>query len=135
MTDQQNHQTEPVIACNPNAISPTDREAHEAVAMDIFSAGTILEVREMTNGYGFRLPLETSMLHKVAAFVANERLCCPFFTFTLIVGGQFWFELSGTPAVKAYIKAEVVAGVETNKFPTFAELEVAYATATSSTGH
>lgn len=134
MSDQQTYQPEPVIACNPNALDPADREKHEAVAMEIFSSATILEVKELSNGYGFRLPLETPMLHKVTAFVANERLCCPFFTFTQVVSEQFWLELTGTQEVKDYIKAEIVTALETNKFPTFQDLEVAYAAATGSTG-
>jgi hypothetical protein len=72
------------------------------------------------------------MLHNVIAFVANERLCCPFFTFTLVIGEQFWLELSGTPEVKAYIKAEFITALETQKFPTFAELADAYSAATGS---
>ncbi len=103
------------------------------MAKDIFSSDSVLEVKELPNGYGFRLPLETTMLHKVTTFVANERLCCPFFTFSLVIGEQFWFELTGNQEVKDYIKAEIVTALETNKFPTFDELEAAYDVATAST--
>lgn len=133
MLDMQSASQEQVIACNPAAIDPADRPDHEVTAKDIFSRSTILEVKELTNGYGFRLPLETSTLHKVIAFVANERLCCPFFTFTLVIGEQFWLELSGTQEVKDYIKAEIVTALETNNFPTFDELQSAYTAATSTT--
>jgi hypothetical protein len=134
MSDHQQNQAESVIACNPKAIAPDQRSDHEALARDIFSPTSVLEIRELTDGYRFRLPLETPLLHKVTAFVANERLCCPFYIFTLEIGEQFWFELTGTPEVKAYLKAELIAALETNKFPTFAELEVAYEAATDSTG-
>ncbi|MEZ4666451.1 MAG: hypothetical protein R3E39_00790 [Anaerolineae bacterium] len=133
MSDTQNASLEQVIACNPAAIDPANRPDHEVTAKEIFSRVTILEVKEMANGYGFRLPLETSMLHKVTAFVANERLCCPFFTFTLVIGEQFWLELSGTQEVKDYIKAEIVTALETDNFPTFDELQSAYTAATSAT--
>ncbi len=134
MSDQQNHPSEAVIACNPRAIDTANRDDHEAVAKDIFSSASVLEVKELPNGYGFRLPLETSMLHNVTTFVANERLCCPFFTFTLVIGEQFWFELTGTQEVKDYIKAEIVTALETNNFPTFDALEAAYTAATGLTG-
>jgi hypothetical protein len=114
--------SETIIACNPNAIAPDKRDEHEAIAKEIFSTTTVLKTKELTNGYGFRLPLETAMLNKVIAFVANERLCCPFFTFTLVIGEEFWLEISGTPEVKEYIKAELVSALETQSFPTFTEL-------------
>ena len=132
MSDSQTNSSEPVIACNPKAIPSEKRDEHEALAQEIFSPAFILELKELSNGYGFRLPLETAFLRKVIAFVENERLCCPFFTFTLVIGEAFWLELSGTQEVKAYMKAELVTALETQKFPTFAELEDAYSTATSS---
>ena len=134
MSDSQKSSSELVIACNPKAIPSEKRDDHEALAQEIFSAASVLELKELANGYGFRLPLETEFLHKVIAFVANERLCCPFFTFTLVIGEALWLELSGTPEVKAYIKAELVTALETQKFPTFAELEDAYSAATASDG-
>jgi hypothetical protein len=116
-----------VIACNPSAIDPADRDAHVEVSKRIFSAETIMEIRELPNGYGFRLPLETPMIHKVAAFIANERLCCPFFTFNMVVGEQFWLELSGdVPEIKDVIKAEVLPMIETGHFPTMEALQADY---------
>ncbi len=121
-----NQQQEPVIACNPGAIDPAEREAHGALAKEIFSSSTILEVRELANGYGFRLPLETPMLYKAAAFIANDRLCCPFFTFTLVVGEQLWLEISGTQAVKDLIRADILTMIETGDFPAMDDLQAAY---------
>jgi hypothetical protein len=126
MSDNQNQQTEPVIACNPSAIGATDRDAHGNLAKDIFSPATILEIKELPNGYGFRLPLETAMLHKTVQFIANERLCCPFFTFTLIVGESLWLELSGTAEVKELIKVDILSIIETGNFPTMDELQAEY---------
>ena len=124
MADSHNHQQ--VIACNPGAIDPADRDAHAVVAEDIFSSSTVLEIKELANGYGFRLPLETPMLLKTAQFIANERLCCPFFTFTLVVGEQLWLELSGTPEVKALIQSDILQMIETGDFPTMDELQITY---------
>jgi hypothetical protein len=117
-----------IIACNIRAIDAAHREGHLATAESLFSY--VLEVREHPDGYGFRLPLETPMLHTVISFIANERLCCPFFTFTLTVGEELWFDLSGPDEVKAYIKATIVdTPTEDRQFPTVVELEAAYAAA------
>jgi hypothetical protein len=101
MPNTQSEPLEPVIACNPTAIAPADRNAHVATAEDLFSASTVLEIKEVPQGYAFWLSLSTPMLQKTIEFIANERLCCPFFTFTLVVGSELWLELSGTGQVKA----------------------------------
>ena len=122
----QNQQQEPIIACNPGAIDPAERDAHAELAKELFSSSTILEVKELANGYGFRLPLDTPMLHKAASFIANDRLCCPFFTFTLVVGEQLWLEISGTQEVKDLIRADVLTMMETGVFPAMDDLQTAY---------
>jgi hypothetical protein len=132
MSDHQNQQSEPVIACNPGAIDAADRDDHSNVAKEIFSPATILEIKELPNGYGFRLPLETDMLHKTVQFIANERLCCPFFTFTLIVGEALWLELSGTAEVKELIKTDILSIIETGNFPTMDALQAEYDAVTGS---
>jgi hypothetical protein len=130
MSASQNQPSEPVIACNPGAIDPAERDAHAILSKEIFAAATILEIKELENGYGFRLPPETPMLHKAAQFIANERLCCPFFTFTLVVGEQLWLELSGTQDVKALIKSDILSIIESGDFPTMDELQAEYDAAT-----
>jgi len=125
-----NQHQPPIIACNPGAINPTEREAHGELSQSIFSPEVILETKELPNGYAFRLPLETPMLYKAAEFVANERLCCPFFTFSLVIGEQFWLELTGTPEVKQLIKVDILKIVETGDFPTMDSLQDTYDAAT-----
>jgi hypothetical protein len=119
-------QNDQIIACNPAAIHPDEREAHGLLAKKLFSSSTILETRELTDGYGFRFPLDTPMLHKAVKWIANERLCCPFFTFTMIVDEQLWIELSGTEGVKELIKLELLPMLESGDFPTLDELQVIY---------
>ena len=124
------HAQPPIIACNPSAINPAEREAHGTLSQSIFSPEVVLETRELPNGYAFRLPLETPMLYKAAEFVANERLCCPFFTFSLVIGEQFWFELTGTPEVKELIKVDILKIIDTGDFPTMDSLQETYDAAT-----
>src|SRR5215207_3796146 len=120
-----------VIACNPRAIDATSRDSHVAVSKSIFAPETILEVKELANGYGFRLPLETPMLYKVVEFISNERLCCPFFTFSLVVGEQLWLELTGAPDVKALIQSDILAILQTGTFPTPEDLQATYDASTA----
>lgn len=132
MSDNPLKPSEPVIACNPKTIPSDQRSAHETLAKEIFSTDSILEVEALVDGYGFRLPLESSMLHKVITFVAHERLCCPFFTFTLRIGEQFWLQLGGSPEVKDYIEAQIISALAVGRFPTFKDLEDAYSAASGS---
>lgn len=107
---------QPVIACNFGAIDPANRTVHADTAESIFAS--ILDIKELANGYSFRMPLETPMLHKISAWIANERLCCPFFTFTVVVAAELWLQLTGTEEVKGYIKSILVDSLtETGKLP------------------
>jgi hypothetical protein len=126
MSNKEQEHAESVIACDLGAIDPAGLDAHVALAQDVFSPSTVLEIKEVAQGYAFRLPLETAMLQKTIDFIANERLCCPFFTFTMVVGEALWLELSGSDEVKGYIKANLVPAVQTGTFPTVEELEAAY---------
>ncbi len=78
MTSQQ---SDPVLACNLQAIPLELRPAHQANAERIFAS--VQEVRELPTGYALRLPNETELLQTVVAFLSYERLCCPFFHFGL----------------------------------------------------
>jgi DNA-binding protein Fis len=97
---------EPIIACNPEAIQQSERDEHGDTVEQIFAS--ILNVKETENGYTLQLPLETPMLNSVIQWVANERLCCSFLTFTLVIGEEFWLELSGSAEVKDYIQAMLI---------------------------
>ena len=101
-----NDQT-PEIACNMGALAPDERETHMTNVETVFKA--VIATRELEDGYAFRLPLDAPMLHKTTEWMANERLCCPFFTFTLIVNEEFWLELTGP----AEIKDELIGMIDT----------------------
>ena len=104
------------IVCNLSAIDPAQRDKHTDTARSIFNR--TLEIRELAAGYGFRLPLETPLLYRISEWIANERLCCPFFTFKMVVAGELWLELSGTDEVKRYIQSIIVNPIsETGQLP------------------
>lgn len=96
------------FACNMTAIPPEERGLHIAAIKAVFGAAE--EVRELPDGYSFRLANEAAMLLKIADFLVKERLCCPFFGFTLRIepeGGAVWLSLTGREGVKPFIQAEI----------------------------
>jgi hypothetical protein len=111
MTDMNPHEVSPFV-CDMTAIDPASRTRHAAITVELFQA--VDAIRELPNGYAFRLHDEAALLMKVAEFIANERLCCPFFGFTVEVepqGGAFWLHLTGREGVKPFIQAEVGAAL------------------------
>jgi hypothetical protein len=108
MTDETRPVKESPIACDMSAIEPGLRAAHIATGGRVFRAA--VEIRELPNGYAFRLTGDAEMLSKIAEFIALERLCCPFLGFALEVepeGGLVWLRLTGREGVKAFIREEV----------------------------
>ncbi len=107
MLADKTSQGQVVIACDMTAIPADQRGQHEAKVKSLF--GAVKEGQELPNGYAFRLPTTSAMLLNAAEFIANERLCCPFFNLALEVephGGPFWLRLTGGEGVKEFIKAE-----------------------------
>lgn len=105
MTFQQFQQSEPILACNLQAIPQERRPAHQANIERVFAS--VQEVQELPTGYALRLPNETEMLQTVVAFISYERLCCPFFHFELDIApeqGPIWLRLSGTTDVKPFME-------------------------------
>lgn len=102
-------QPEIPLACDLNAIPTSERAAHEITTQQLFAA--VIEIEELADGYSFHLPAQPTVIHQVAAFIANERLCCPFFRFALMIepgADTLRFNLSGQEDVKALIAAEII---------------------------
>jgi hypothetical protein len=96
------------FACDMSAFSPAERQQHMASIAEVF--GAVEEIRELPDGYAFRLPAETAWVMKVADFITKERLCCPFFGFALQLEperGALWLRLTGREGVKPFIKTEI----------------------------
>lgn len=97
------------IACDLTAIPADEREAHIARAARLVFQ-TYEEQQELADGIAWRFSAD--QYEEVAAYVANERRCCPFFTFTLEVhpaGGPVWLRLTGDEAVNAYLQSELAS--------------------------
>ncbi len=96
-----------VVACDMTAIAPEQRAFHQARAEHLwFEAAQ--EIRELPDGYAFRFTADE--YSTITEFIANERLCCPFFTFGLEVGserGPIWLRLTGREGVKEFLRTEL----------------------------
>jgi len=96
------------LVCDPDALPVAERESHQASAERLFAA--VREKRELPDGYAFRLPAEAAMLRQAAAYIADERLCCPFFRFEIAIepeGGLLWLRITGGAGVKEFLAAEL----------------------------
>lgn len=95
------------IACDLRAIDAAQREHHQIKTQELFAASQ--EVKELPDGYAFRLPAEPAFMLKAAEYISLERLCCPFFNFVLELeseGGPLWLKLTGREGVKKFLQAE-----------------------------
>ena len=98
---------EPPFACNMKAMNAGQRQRYDVLVKQL--QNTIQEIKELPDGYAFRLPSETSTVKDAAEWITYERLCCPFFDFGLEVernGGAMWLRLTGREGVKPFIKSE-----------------------------
>lgn len=103
-----NNRIESQFRCDMSAIEPTQRKQHIATVVTVFRA--VQEIRELPAGYAFRLPNEASVLLQTAEFIMREKLCCPFFGFSMEVepeGGPLWLCLTGGTGIKPFIQAEI----------------------------
>src|SRR5689334_16410875 len=100
--------SEPVFACNMNAIPADQRPQHEALAVHLLREAASQRT-ELANGYVWHYP-DPGLLSEIAEFINLERLCCPFFHFTLDLapdGGPLTLSISGAAGVKAFLLAEL----------------------------
>ena len=107
MTQAANNTSAALFACDLTALSEQQRSAHQALALRLFST-LLQETRELADGFAYRFDGEHYAL--VADFIAGERLCCPFFTFTLEVTpqrGPVWLQLTAAGDVKPFLQAEI----------------------------
>ena len=98
---------EPPFACNMKAMTAEQRQRYNALTKQLQIAKQ--EVKELPNGYAFRLPSEDSSVKDAAEWITYERLCCPFFDFGLETernGGAMWLRLTGREGVKPVIRSE-----------------------------
>ena len=93
------------LACAPDGIPAESRAAHFALARQLFG-GQVLEREPIQGGLAFRF--EPDALPQVAAFIQNERRCCPFLAFRLtLADGALWLELTGPEGTAEFLTHEL----------------------------
>jgi hypothetical protein len=101
--------TETPIACNLAVFTPEQRARHRALGAEMKAA--LLGIDEIADGYRLRYPGSTSWVLQLAEFITLERLCCPFFTFTLGATSdeaEGYLTITGNPQAKALLAFEMV---------------------------
>ncbi|HMA37866.1 MAG TPA: hypothetical protein VKY74_25675 [Chloroflexia bacterium] len=94
----------PPLACDLSAIPAAERATHAARAAHLLA--TAQATQELPDGYAFRYP--AAAYPQVVAFIANERRCCPFFTFVLAVpagAAPLELRITGAAGVKVFLRA------------------------------
>ncbi len=95
------------LACAVGALEAEERQAHFALLAKLFTDDA-RERREVAGGYAFRF--EAEAFEQIARFVANERKCCPFLTFTIELApdnGPLWLHLTGPAGTRAFLEGEL----------------------------
>jgi hypothetical protein len=96
------------IACDPSAFPSSDLfAAHLAEGRRLLSL--TLERRELADGWALRLPQEEDVSVSWARWIAHERRCCPFLTFSLEWepdAGGIWMRITGPEGAKDVIRHE-----------------------------
>lgn len=80
-------------------------ERAERLRQDLFAGAE--ERRELADGYAFRFAGTGPWGDRIAAFIASERQCCPFFRFEVSYEPEFgpiWLRMSGPDGTSAFIR-------------------------------
>lgn len=107
MTPQISQESDAPFACSLTALSAAERARHKEVSTELHAA--VKEVRELPNGYAFRLSGERRSLAMISEWVSLERLCCPFFTFQIEAAAEaqpIWLRMTGREGVKLFMQSE-----------------------------
>lgn len=102
--------SEQVIMCDLTAIPTAMREQHIRDSPRIFRAAQA--VRELADGYAFCFPNDAGMWLDLATFVEYDRLCCPFFHFSLTAEpnhGPLWLAMTGPAGTKELLTVSLSA--------------------------
>jgi hypothetical protein len=95
------------FTCDLTAIAPAERRAHQELLRRLGS-DAVQRLTELPDGVALRFVADA--FDAVLRFVALERLCCPFLTFTLeltLERGAFWLRLTGPEGATEFLRAEL----------------------------
>ena len=95
------------LACDMSVFTPAERELHIQTTKELFQS--LQNIRAAENGYEFSFPTTTEIISSMAAFIAGERLCCPFLEFALKVSPNnepMTLLLTGPDGTQEFLRAE-----------------------------
>ena len=104
MPDTQQEAEAIPLAC---LLTGEDLKARSEVVRPLIAS--YQKVQELEDGYAFQFPGEPEWIQRVVTFIAEERACCPFFTFELQYVpnlGPIWLRLRGSADIKAILRDE-----------------------------
>lgn len=91
----------------PIACALSDQEFRERRNTILQKIGhTVIETKEMKNGFGYLFPYNDDLLTELTDFVRFERKCCPFLNFKIIVesnNGDIRLEMTGAEGTKDFL--------------------------------
>ena len=107
MPTENQKESEVPFACNLTALTAAQREHHAQLSKEL--RASVKDLRELTEGYAFRLDGDVHNLATVAEWISLERRCCPFFKFQIEIeseGKPIWLRITGREGVKKFIRLE-----------------------------
>src|ERR1700732_4920116 len=93
--------------CNLKAFTTAERIRHEQLSKKLRDAS--VEIKELSDGFAFRMQAEAVSLPDLAEWVSGERKCCPLFDFGIDLqgdGGPLWLEAEGKEGVTQFLRPE-----------------------------
>ena len=101
------------LVCNMNVFTPAQRDSHIQMTMELIQA--VESVQGVENGYELRFPNENEFIARIAEFISNERLCCPFLKFSLMVvsnNAPVSLSLTGPMGTQEFLRAEFGGAIQ-----------------------
>jgi hypothetical protein len=95
------------LVCNMGVFTPAQRDSHVENTMQLMQV--VQTIQELENGYRFTFSGEAELITKIADFISNERLCCPFLKFTLHVNSNrepIFLSLAGPVGTQEFLRLE-----------------------------
>lgn len=99
------------LVCDMSVMTLEQREQHQRVYQAL--EGRRKSIEELLNGYKLRFAGDSETYRLLVDFVYWERLCCPFFHFTIEsepVQHGLTLSLTGSVEIKAFAREELGLG-------------------------
>ena len=103
--------TSPTIACNLDALSPSERARRSELARIIQKSSTSLD--ETVSGYRVQLPDDSEVCERALELILLERRCCPFLSLALAFepgNAAMAIAIGGGPGVKQFLTESGILG-------------------------